>query len=277
MANLLDKYGIKEVADVVFYTQDASTGAINWSNPVLYLDTLKVSTIEQTAENVSARGGKGNPELVTWDYNKEITLTLEDALFSAKSLAFMFGTTPDSGSVGTVTQMISPSELEKSGSKYYWKLPGVREEEQAYKEITAPVFYNANGSTVAATGVSYDKSNGWTMTVADGSTATTYPIVGVLISYTPSSGTEIKIDSDRFPGQYAIVGDTFARPQGSTLDEMFQFIIYNAKVNSEVTLTLEAEGDPTTFNMSVKVLKPKTGKTMMKLIKYGVNGAKKSA
>lgn len=35
--------------------------------PVLFLDTLKVSTIEQTAEQVDARGGKGNPKLITWD------------------------------------------------------------------------------------------------------------------------------------------------------------------------------------------------------------------
>lgn len=35
--------------------------------PVLYLDTLKVSTIEQTAETADARGGKGNPKLITWD------------------------------------------------------------------------------------------------------------------------------------------------------------------------------------------------------------------
>lgn len=37
---------------------------IGTETPVLYLDTLKVSTIEQTAENVSARGGKGNPESI---------------------------------------------------------------------------------------------------------------------------------------------------------------------------------------------------------------------
>ena len=55
--NIFEKYGIKEVADVVFY--DTVT-----NKPVLFLDTLKVSTIEQTAEQVSARGGKGNPELI---------------------------------------------------------------------------------------------------------------------------------------------------------------------------------------------------------------------
>lgn len=29
--------------------------------------TLKVSTLEQTAETADARGGKGNPKLITWD------------------------------------------------------------------------------------------------------------------------------------------------------------------------------------------------------------------
>ena len=54
--SILDRYGIKEVADVTFYNinNDGTPGA-----PVLYLDTLKVSTIEQTADNTSARGGKG--------------------------------------------------------------------------------------------------------------------------------------------------------------------------------------------------------------------------
>lgn len=63
-ANILARYGIKEVADVTFYEID-NNGAP--SNPVLYLDTLKVSTIEQTAEQTEARGGKGNPPLIIWD------------------------------------------------------------------------------------------------------------------------------------------------------------------------------------------------------------------
>lgn len=53
--------------------------------------TLKVSTIETTAENVDATGGWGNPKLITWDYGKEITVTLEDALMSLESLRFMLG------------------------------------------------------------------------------------------------------------------------------------------------------------------------------------------
>ena len=90
MAIILNKYAIKEVADVMFYELD-SEGAP--SAPVLYLDTLKTSTLSQSAETVDARGGKGNVKLLTWDTNKELTIELTDALFSAKSLGIMFGGT----------------------------------------------------------------------------------------------------------------------------------------------------------------------------------------
>ena len=51
MASLFDQYGIKEVADVTLYDITTPTTPI----PVLFLDTLKVSTIEQTAEQAEAR------------------------------------------------------------------------------------------------------------------------------------------------------------------------------------------------------------------------------
>lgn len=57
----------------------------------MYLDTLKVSTLEQTADQTSARGGKGNPELITWDFGKEISLSLEDALYTPASQSLMWG------------------------------------------------------------------------------------------------------------------------------------------------------------------------------------------
>ena len=52
--NILDKYGIKEVADVTLYSihkkQDGS-GDIYYV-PALFLDTLKISNTEKTAESV---------------------------------------------------------------------------------------------------------------------------------------------------------------------------------------------------------------------------------
>lgn len=57
---------------------------------------------------------------------------------------------------------------------------------------------------------------------------------------------------------------------------MFQFVINKAKVLSDVTITLEAEGDPSTFEMSLQVLKATNERgepEMMKLIRYDMGGS----
>ena len=88
--NLFKQYGIKEVADVVFYSI-TKVGDEEFYTPVLVLDTLKVSTIEKSAEKVTANGGHGNKKLITWNFGKELTLNLEDALFSPASMSLIWG------------------------------------------------------------------------------------------------------------------------------------------------------------------------------------------
>ena len=248
MANILDRYGIKEVADVVFYDIDGNTG--NPKNPVLYLDTLKVSTIEQTAEEAEARGGKGNAALIAWDYGKEITVTLEDALFSAKSMAIMFGN-------GRVKEFISDTSAH---TDYIMKTIQIVGDPEYAEKWTAPdgkvhdminaQYYDAEGKKVEKTALSKDEKYFCTFDLK-------------------ASGAVIEVSANSFPGTYYVVGDTFARSETSGLDEMFQFIIPKAKVTSENTITLEAEGDPSVFNMNLKVLRPADG-VMMRLVKYNL-------
>ena len=240
--NILARYGIKEVADVTFYKIDADGKP---TTPVLYLDTLKVSTIEQTAENTSARGGKGNPELIMWDYGKEITVTLEDALFSAKSMAIMYGAVDSDGDaiINTSDNLTIRKTVPKAQ---------VKEGKVVINgtEVTIPTgettkYYKADGSDASETDYDY----------------VTFELsVG---------GSEIVISGDKFPGTYYVTGDTYARSETTGEDEFFQFILPKAKVQSEVTLTMEAEGDPSTFSMNLKVLRPADGQ-MMKLVKYSL-------
>lgn len=158
------KFGIKEVADVEFYLFSNGTPA---TTPTLKFDTLKVSNLEFTAEEAFARGGKGNPKLITWDYNREVTLTLQDALLSMETLAAIFG--------------------------------------------------DSNSET-----------------------------------------TTVEIGADTYPGYYQIKGQTYAKTtDGET--KLFKFEIPKAKISSNVTLTMEAEGDPTVFDMTLTVLQHTTG------------------
>ena len=78
----------------------------------------------------------------------------------------------------------------------------------------------------------------------------------------------IEINANKYPGVYTVVGKTFARDMDGN-DKVFTWFVPRAKVNSEVTLTMEAEGDPTVFDMNLKVLRTSDG-TMMKLIREDV-------
>ena len=86
-----------------------------------------------------------------------------------------------------------------------------------------------------------------------------------------SVGQKVEVSANTFPGTYYITGDTYARSEVTGEDEFFQFIIPKAKVQSENTITLEAEGDPSVFNMSLRVMRPADG-AMMKLVKYNLVG-----
>lgn len=236
MANILDRYGIKEVADVTFYdvNDDGSRGA-----PVLYLDTLKVSTIEQTAEEAEARGGKGNPPLIIWDYGKEITVTLEDALFSVKSMAIMFG----DGIADDLTTITKTRTVKGTTALTQYTIPGGKT-----VSITSSTIYDATGSVVASDSLQADTTYFQTFDLT-------------------VTGSSIEISAQTFPGTYYVTGDTYARSETTGKDEFFQFIIPKAKVQSENTITLEAEGDPSVFNMNLRVMRPADG-VMMKLVKY---------
>ena len=88
--NIFDQYGIKEVADVTLYSIHKKKGGVYYV-PALFLDTLKVSTVEETGENTWAQGGIGNGKLINWNYGKEINVTLEDALCTPASLGMCWG------------------------------------------------------------------------------------------------------------------------------------------------------------------------------------------
>ena len=180
-----DRFGIKEVADVHFFeiTDDSAESAAatvsafaDTGTAVISFDTLKVSTIESTAENAEARGGKGNAALISWDYGREINVNIEDALMSMETLALLF----------------------------------------------------ENDTT--------------------------------------AEGGTVVINANKFPGTYAVVGTTYARNEIDGKDHIFKFVIPKAKIQSETTLTMEAEGDPTVIGMTLKVLRAKNG-DMMALIR----------
>lgn len=239
--NVFEQKGIKEVCDVTFY--DLTNNV-----PVLYIDTAKVSTVEQTAELAEAKGGKGNPSLVMWDYGREINVTLEDALFSAKSMAVMFAA---QGQTWTATTEVLRT--------FKWTADST----------TVPAsFTGPNQETIVLeSAVAYDSTGA---SVSSPTVGTIYYVTGYV---KVTSAHKIEISANTFPGTYKIVGDTYARSSLTGKDSMFQFVINKAKVLADQTITMEAEGDPSTFNLNLRALRPENNKPMMELIEYDLDTA----
>lgn len=286
--NIFEKYGIKEVANVYFEAlADDNKGGVKKGDIVLYLDTLKVSTIETAAENTSATGGWGNPKLITWDYGKTITVTLTDALISLESLRLMLGgSIKESGA----SQVVKVSRTEQGtvtlGTDSSWTITlndhldtSKKYTVSADGKVKTKVKSGENNTETDVELAASCKILNLTKGTRVDNDSLTNPGFGngdvVRVFWTESKATEggaveISISPDTFPGTYKVVGDTFIRSQNTLKDEAFQFIINKAKVLSNVTITLEAEGDPSTFEMSLDVLRDdSTGESeMMKLVRY---------
>lgn len=411
--NLFQKYGIKEVADVVFYSI-LNVGDEIIYTPVLYLDTLKVSTIEKTGQKVNAEGGKGNKKLVSWKFGKEISLSLEDALFTPASMSMLMGGLLKSELSIYSSIVVKSNIANKYGKNHYsikayaspvisedeWKIvfkaateeqvvvDGKKgddscwyiinneavadEDKKAYikenqtllkraytyrtwgNEETAAMpenviekvlsyiddlkklgtietknydlecidryerctvrdkkglsistdeqkrnllRYYADDKSSSYT-IYYDiktmlpllhiedgKIKGWTHTidqegVDSGDTVFTLkPGTGYLKwtrTVKPIDGADdsvlgntLVIDSETFSGDYKIVCETYIRNQKTGKDQRYQIVINRAQINDETNITLQADGDPTTFSMKIDVLAPQNG-DLMELRQFNV-------
>lgn len=231
----------------------------NRYTPVLFLDTLKVSTLEQTAEDSYATGGRGNANLIGWDFGKAITLSIEDALFTPASMSAMFGSDEDGDLAKGVKEAKTIDRMEKVTAKRNFIVPAGNSKgtpSEADKTAQA-VFIDPNTMKPYADGTP----------IAEGE---------VFLKFTrsvayegQSLGNVIEISADKFPGTYKVVGDTYIRNKDTGVDQRFQFVIPQAKMGSEQTITLEADGDPVVFNFDMTVLRPDDGK-MVRLISYDV-------
>lgn len=388
--NLFKKYGIKEVADVTFYSITSIGDEIIYT-PVLFLDTLKVSTVEKTGQKVSAEGGKGNKKLVSWNFGKEISLNFEDALFSPASMSMMLsGRLKGKFSIYTSAlvkcniankygafnystkaypspalsdeewEVVFKAAQETSEDKYIYTNKSEADADVAENRVTLKKTYisriltdknhKAMSETILLKVMSYidslnkigtidtnlhdvevldrferctvrdkegfkistqeqrdnlfryyanDKSSsytiyydvktmlpllhlqdnqiqGWTgedvnftLKPGTGYLKWTRTVKRVNGDGDSSLGNVLVIDAETFSGDYKIVGETYIRDQKTGKDQRYQITVNRAQVNSDTNITLQADGDPTTFSMQIDVLSPQNG-DLMELKQFNV-------
>jgi len=243
----MSKFAIKEVADVTFF--DIETG-----KPVIFFDTLKVSTIENESETAEARGGKGNGTLVTWNYGRTATLTMQDALLSMDSLSLLAGNE-------VVTTGFTLSGREKvtvpvGGEITLQNVPTTGKVISIYKTVGGVLTEEVviDRTIVARTGA---KITG--LTAGD--------VVSVFYEYDAPVGAQmVKFTSDAFPGTYRVVGDTIARDQATGKDKVAQFLIPKASLQSGFSLSLDVE-NPAVFDFNLNIMKEADSQDLYQIIK----------
>ncbi|UGO50803.1 virion structural protein [Bacillus phage vB_BanS_Sophrita] len=233
MANT--RYGLKEVANVIFF--DVAT-----NKPVLFFDTLKVSSIENESESAEARGGQGNGRLMTWDFGRTATLTLQDALLSDVSLSLLAGNTVKTTDITVVGRETLAVKDVSGALEVELAETAIGDDVTVYKVDKGVMGEEIAGATVSGKKVTLE-----------GATVTAGQSVMVFYEYTaPTGSTMVTFSGSKFPATYRVVGDTVVRGQDG-VDRKMQFVIPKAKLQSTFNLTMDAE-NVSTFDFTLDVL-----------------------
>jgi len=238
------RFGSREVCDVTFYDQQG--------NPVLFLDTLKLSNMSNDAERTYITGGRGNPRLLAFDYNRTATFEIQDALMNPKSIALQAGV-----------------EVETSAQSIHMR------EVLDIEAGTVTLSQQPNSDVrlyATEDGYNFDIEDSETINEPAGTEVeTTLTSSKVIAYYTYEKAEKIEkftIRSDRFSGFYKVVGDTTIINYETKEEEAWQIVIPQAKINSAFEITMEAEGDASVFDMTLDIFKPDVGTEMIHFIKY---------
>lgn len=236
---------------------------VDTRKPLFYLDNLKTSGLENSAETVYARGGTGNPKIVGFSSNREARLELENAVFDNAALAMMTGNNVVKG-VATVGQR---EVLAVASDK-----------------VTVP--FTPKGSKIKAVFVrNPDGSHGEEITLADGVLdAGEYTLSGKVITFdagefadgkevivyydadTDATANTITISADKFAGSFGLLLDVIVKSPYDLKDYAAQIEVYTAKMEDSWSLSMAADGDPSVHTMPIEILKQAGRDDMYKMV-----------
>ena len=287
------KFGVRECANIVFRAKTPTNiGKYKFKagQPVLYIDTATTSSVEQATTTVYAQGGRGNVRLISWEGEKTLTFTVEDALLSPISLAMLSGADLFQGSE-TVSKVhfhtTSTATMVVSGAKATIDLSSVLGSAESICETNdSPIYViftdgsgDLTGEMVEGTKVEVKKKS---------ESATAYQLIEITSpksvglqsfatsDYAGANGAinegqyavfvdyyldkvatavdELQIAADNFAGNYYVEADTLFRRKSDGVDMPANLTFPNVKIQSNLTFQLSGTGDPSTFTFTMDAL-----------------------
>lgn len=253
------RYGIKEVANVALYPLSGT--ADNMNAPVLYFDTLKVSNIENTADTSYATGGRGNGRILSWDFGRAGKVTLTDALISMPVLAALSGVSVTNMAGGTVYRSYksnpnihintSTNTVQRlpAGSSTWTNVPLVNSSSVWVKKLGTETTYTNIPAMADASAGQLTPANVTSSTIL---TATT--IGEIHFAEVKAVANSVTINAGSFPSTFKLIGEIIMRDETTGTDYAAVFVIPKAKVESNFSLTMQPDGDPSTIDIPLEIL-----------------------
>ena len=270
----------QQIGNKIFYKNE----------PVIYFDTLKTSSLEGAATTVYAQGGRGNARLVAWEGERTVTFTMEDALISPEGFMILSGAGLIEAGAGKpiyqhMTEIIDIDDVDKSDPqdiKIYMSekpyLPSDKGDNFAYvmfvrdgEIITEPYIpdhqelqqeeegkwagkyvLHVNGHDCYETN-HIESENEDDNKYIISQTGEELRFDSVLVDFyvaREAAAKQIEITPDKFGGNYYVEASTLFRDTNG-VDMPAEFIIPNAKIQSNFTFTMASSGDPSSFTFTM--------------------------
>lgn len=259
MAFTLGRYGSRNNLNLQMF--DFAT-----NKPMMYFDYATTTTNEWTGETVYARGGDGNPKRISWNGDKDSTLTVETQVFTLQHLAMLAGESIKKGAKNIYKTEVVTVMDDGSGGKM------ITLKKTPYGNIAnIAVFAFVNGidgdpqpvASIANKDVILDP----TATVNIGED------VEVYYQATVADTASLSFTAKGFPGYVKIVGDTLFPDEMSGEIMSVQQIFYKARLQPNFSLAMSPTGDPTTLSLTFDIFPIKVDgvDTLMDMIVYDDN------
>ena len=253
------KYAAVTVCDVTLYDLISKY-------PVMFFDTLQVTSIEGAAETTDIQGGQGNATLASVSHSKTVDVTFDDAIMTMSSLALLTGgnleradnehkitmTQTELVELGAGADVITLSEKVKEGT-YVWAAKMVNgvlstatrttaKAGKDVKEVKIADLYNAEVDSEASVyRVFYEYEKG----VEAGELS------------------ELTVLADKFAGTYRFIGDTVLFNQYTGSNDVFQIEIPRLKLDSSYSMSFNASTEAIVFSFKGKALRDDMGKMII--------------
>ena len=281
------KFGVRECCDVVLRAKSRQVigNKVFYKNePVIYFDTLTTSSLEGSANTVYAQGGRGNSRLMSWDGERTVTFTMEDALISPEGFMILSGAglieaTESAPVFQHVTETITntseniPTVTTSKIELYISKKPYAPEDQN---DNLIYVMFMKDGEIISepyipehADDFAKDETNNKYKIVIDQHNC--YPagnasdhkydvtlparsafdavLVDFYVKHT-TAAKQIEITPDKFGGSFYLEASTLWRDTNG-VDYPAEFVIPNCRIQSNFTFTMASTGDPSTFTFTM--------------------------